>query len=561
MPVGASLKTAFAEMLQHDAGWVAVLDGDRYLGVLTPATLHEALRRSVECRPHRARPRGRSSVDDGRRPPSESIGSRTPGQARAAGISLVGAGRRHPAGPLQQQPGHREADARPAAPPAQSTDRSRPGRDLEPGQQHQQVAGVEPADDRCRRARWPCPARPSGPSTAGAGARAPGRRSRARSPSAVASTTIASGGDERRARSRSAAAAPRPRSSMIAARPTSAAATPQRAGRTSTRIRVGLIGARDGTGHDGTTQVAGRPGGVRPRRRRAGRPGRPPRPAPGQLRGRRRRPATAPARSPLVRPAGAAAAGRARRRPRSPTDDQVDVEGARPPPHARAPGRTASSIGQRPLEQASAASAALGDDDGVEVVGAASGPPTGRSRTPARRRRTRRSGVSVSASTAPCRSRAGRRGCCRATARPGVPARPRRHDRLRTMVTATSSNGTPIGASGLCTVTSTPSTRGSARAASASRWASVSIRSTGSPSTDGHDLLGELAVVDGVGQVVAGRRGRGVELAARRRRRTPGRRALLGVDAVVAEGADPAQGDAVARSRHALPPCPPAGRG
>jgi len=48
VPVGASLKAAFAEMLQYDAGWVAVLDGDRYLGVLTPATLHEALRRSVE---------------------------------------------------------------------------------------------------------------------------------------------------------------------------------------------------------------------------------------------------------------------------------------------------------------------------------------------------------------------------------------------------------------------------------------------------------------------------------------------------------------------------------
>jgi osmoprotectant transport system ATP-binding protein len=46
---GASLKQAFAEMLQHDAGWVAVLDGDRYVGVLTPATLHEALRRSVEA--------------------------------------------------------------------------------------------------------------------------------------------------------------------------------------------------------------------------------------------------------------------------------------------------------------------------------------------------------------------------------------------------------------------------------------------------------------------------------------------------------------------------------
>jgi osmoprotectant transport system ATP-binding protein len=48
VPVGANLKMAFAEMLQHDAGWVAVLDGDRYVGVLTPTTLHEALRRSVE---------------------------------------------------------------------------------------------------------------------------------------------------------------------------------------------------------------------------------------------------------------------------------------------------------------------------------------------------------------------------------------------------------------------------------------------------------------------------------------------------------------------------------
>lgn len=34
-------------MLQHDAGWVAVVDGDRFAGVLTPATLHTALRRSV----------------------------------------------------------------------------------------------------------------------------------------------------------------------------------------------------------------------------------------------------------------------------------------------------------------------------------------------------------------------------------------------------------------------------------------------------------------------------------------------------------------------------------
>lgn len=49
VPAGAPLKLAFAEMLQHNAGWIAVLDGDRYLGVLTPRTLHQALRRSVEA--------------------------------------------------------------------------------------------------------------------------------------------------------------------------------------------------------------------------------------------------------------------------------------------------------------------------------------------------------------------------------------------------------------------------------------------------------------------------------------------------------------------------------
>jgi osmoprotectant transport system ATP-binding protein len=48
-----SLKVAFAEMLQWNAGWVAVLDhADRYLGVLTPSTLHSALRRSVEAEAH-----------------------------------------------------------------------------------------------------------------------------------------------------------------------------------------------------------------------------------------------------------------------------------------------------------------------------------------------------------------------------------------------------------------------------------------------------------------------------------------------------------------------------
>ncbi len=45
----ASLKDALSTMLQWDAGWVAVLDGDHFLGVLTPNTLHEALRRSVSA--------------------------------------------------------------------------------------------------------------------------------------------------------------------------------------------------------------------------------------------------------------------------------------------------------------------------------------------------------------------------------------------------------------------------------------------------------------------------------------------------------------------------------
>jgi osmoprotectant transport system ATP-binding protein len=48
VPVDTSLKTAMAVMLQEEAGWVAVLDGDRFLGVLTPDSLHAALRRSVE---------------------------------------------------------------------------------------------------------------------------------------------------------------------------------------------------------------------------------------------------------------------------------------------------------------------------------------------------------------------------------------------------------------------------------------------------------------------------------------------------------------------------------
>ncbi|KUL55304.1 ABC transporter ATP-binding protein [Streptomyces sp. NRRL F-4489] len=47
LPLGAPLRQALSTLLQHDAGWLAVLDGDRYLGVLTPAGLHGALRRAT----------------------------------------------------------------------------------------------------------------------------------------------------------------------------------------------------------------------------------------------------------------------------------------------------------------------------------------------------------------------------------------------------------------------------------------------------------------------------------------------------------------------------------
>jgi osmoprotectant transport system ATP-binding protein len=55
--LGDSLRVAFGEMLQWNAGWIAVLDHDmRYLGVLTPLTLHAALRRSVEADAHAVEP-------------------------------------------------------------------------------------------------------------------------------------------------------------------------------------------------------------------------------------------------------------------------------------------------------------------------------------------------------------------------------------------------------------------------------------------------------------------------------------------------------------------------
>src|SRR6202789_628102 len=47
VPLGTSLRAAFGEMLEHDVRWVPVVDGERYLGVLTPNRLHAAMRRSV----------------------------------------------------------------------------------------------------------------------------------------------------------------------------------------------------------------------------------------------------------------------------------------------------------------------------------------------------------------------------------------------------------------------------------------------------------------------------------------------------------------------------------
>ena len=50
VPADATLKAAMAELLQHDAGFVVVVDPatSDLLGVLTPTSLHVALRRSVE---------------------------------------------------------------------------------------------------------------------------------------------------------------------------------------------------------------------------------------------------------------------------------------------------------------------------------------------------------------------------------------------------------------------------------------------------------------------------------------------------------------------------------
>jgi osmoprotectant transport system ATP-binding protein len=47
VPVDGTLQDALAKMLLTEAGWAAVLDGDRFVGVLTPEAVFRSLRRSV----------------------------------------------------------------------------------------------------------------------------------------------------------------------------------------------------------------------------------------------------------------------------------------------------------------------------------------------------------------------------------------------------------------------------------------------------------------------------------------------------------------------------------
>jgi osmoprotectant transport system ATP-binding protein len=45
--VGDPLRRALAEIVQHDAGWLPVIDDGRYLGLLTPGSVYAALRRAT----------------------------------------------------------------------------------------------------------------------------------------------------------------------------------------------------------------------------------------------------------------------------------------------------------------------------------------------------------------------------------------------------------------------------------------------------------------------------------------------------------------------------------
>ena len=52
--LGDSLRRGLGEIVQHDAGWLPVLDGERYVGVLTPDAVYAALRRTSPAEHHEA---------------------------------------------------------------------------------------------------------------------------------------------------------------------------------------------------------------------------------------------------------------------------------------------------------------------------------------------------------------------------------------------------------------------------------------------------------------------------------------------------------------------------
>ena len=51
VPIDQDLQDVLATMLLTREGWVSVLDGDRFVGVLTPEAVYQTLRRSLERPP------------------------------------------------------------------------------------------------------------------------------------------------------------------------------------------------------------------------------------------------------------------------------------------------------------------------------------------------------------------------------------------------------------------------------------------------------------------------------------------------------------------------------
>jgi CBS domain-containing protein len=51
VPLGSSLQKALASMLDHDDGFVAISDGVKIVGVLTPDDLYAAMRHSLSTEP------------------------------------------------------------------------------------------------------------------------------------------------------------------------------------------------------------------------------------------------------------------------------------------------------------------------------------------------------------------------------------------------------------------------------------------------------------------------------------------------------------------------------